>query len=164
MIIKLGITHNLVIELCPPALLRSPREAVLFLCTVPPLKPKEVKKNAEKGVCSSKWRLQTNSWMATSSCVSLDTPCPSKRDGGRLTYTDSRSPVCETGKCVQKWNVIWMNCTTPVQDVSVLNGTCAAGVCTHEVKRSGTLSPSQSGALQLIELLFWTGSKKVASS
>lgn len=40
----LGITRNLVIELCPPASLCSPREPVLLLCTGPLLKPEEVKK------------------------------------------------------------------------------------------------------------------------
>lgn len=33
------------IELCRPASLFAPREPVLLLCTVPPLKPEEVKKN-----------------------------------------------------------------------------------------------------------------------
>lgn len=114
----LGITRNLVIELHPPASLCSPREPVLLLCTGPLLKPEDVKKkNAEKGVCSSKWRLQTNSWMPPSSSVSWDTPRPSKKDGGRLTCaalfqskalnqkastTDSRSPAREIDKCVQK--------------------------------------------------------------
>lgn len=123
----LGITRNLVIELHPPASLCSPREPVLLLCTGPLLKPEDVKKkNAEKGVCSSKWRLQTNSWMPPSSSVSWDTPRPSKKDGGRLTRGFEPEGVDHGQQVTCAWD--WQVRSKIKWDANELHNPCARRV------------------------------------